>query len=185
MKNMHLLRGIKLVLISLGILCLVATQIHAATYTLVKTIDLYPLVGDYGSIEVDVVGNQLYVANWEQDKYFRIDPVTSSLLGSFSLGNGILMDNHGSEYNPTTGRILHVSDREAGGSLNYDAFFETDTNGQVVRGPYPLYGPGLKPELAPMLSLWTRSAVGSGCQQFQTLKVSPKSILMMARFSIK
>jgi hypothetical protein len=59
------------------------------------------------------------------------------------------MDNRGSEYNPTTGRILHASDVEAGGSLTNDASFETDTNGVVVKGPYPLYGPGPKPELDP------------------------------------
>lgn len=122
-------------------LCLPA-QTQADTFTLVKTIDLLPLVGDDGSIEVDVVDNQLYVANWIQDKYFRIDPVTGNLLGSFSLSNGILMDNHGSDYNPATGTILHARDRDGGGPLGYDAFFETDTNGVLTKGPYPLFGPG-------------------------------------------
>lgn len=140
MKNIH--RGLWLILISMGFLFLAATQTHASSYTLVKIIELNPLVGDDGSIEVDVVGNQLYVANWIQDKYFRIDPITGNLLGSFSLSNGILMDNHGSEYNPTTGRILHVSDDDAGGPLGFDAFFETDTEGVLLRGPYNLFGAG-------------------------------------------
>lgn len=124
------------------VIIFIGTQAQASTYSLVKAIDLNPLLGDDGAIEVDVVGNQLYVANWVQDKYFRIDPSTGNLLGSFALSGGILMDNHGSEYNPTTGRILHVSDAAAGGSLGYDAFFETDKNGVVVRGPYDLFGPG-------------------------------------------
>ncbi len=128
-----------LVIALLALLCLPVTQSFAETFSLVKTIDLLPLVGDDGSIEVDVVGNQLYVANWRQDKYFRIDPVTSAVLGSFSLGSGILMDNHGSEYNPTTGLILHASDRDAGGTLGYDAFFQTDTNGVLKKGPYQLF----------------------------------------------
>jgi len=137
MKNMHQFRGLGLIFISLGILCLIATQTRAASYTSLKPIDLYPLVGDYGSIEVDVVGNELYVANYMQDKYFRIDPFTETLISSFSLGNGLTIDNHGSEYNPTTGLILHANDRE-GSPLNYDAFFATNTNGVVVKGPYPL-----------------------------------------------
>ena len=137
MKNMHVLKGFKVILISTGILFLVAAQVLAASYNLVKTIDLVPLVGNNDSIEVDVVGDQLYVANWVSNKYSRIDPVTSTLLSSFSLSTGIGIDNHGSEYNPTTGLILHASDREVSG-LGYDAFFATNTNGQVVRGPYPL-----------------------------------------------
>ena len=131
-----------LVIALLGFLCFPTTQSYAETFTLVKTIDLNALIGDAGSLEVDVVGNELYVANYSLDKYFRIDPVTSNLLGSFSLSNGILIDNHGSEYNPANGRILHVSDRDAGGTLAYDAFFETNTNGVLTKGPFPLFGPG-------------------------------------------
>jgi hypothetical protein len=67
----------------------------------VKSIDLYPLVGGTENHEVDVVENGLYVQNWAFDRHFRIDPLTSTLLGSFTLSNGILMDNHGSDYNPT------------------------------------------------------------------------------------
>ena len=118
------------------------TQAQSATFTLVKSIDLNSLVGNDGSIEVDVVGNELFVANWIQDKYFRIDHGTGALIDSFSLGNGILIDNHGSEYNPTTGLILHASDQDAGGTLGgYDAFFATNTNGQVVGETYCLFGP--------------------------------------------
>ena len=140
MKNMYLHRCLGLILISLGILCLIATQTHAETFTWVKDIYLNPLVGDNESIEVDVVGNQLYVANWEQNKYFRIDPFTGNLLSSFYLGSGLWIDNHGSEYNPTTGLILHAN--EAGGALAVDSFFATNTNGVVVQGPYPLAIPG-------------------------------------------
>jgi DNA-binding beta-propeller fold protein YncE len=117
-----------MILIALGFLSILSTQIHAVSFSLAKTIDLNSLVGDWGSVEVDVVGDELYVANWIQDVYYRIDPVTNSVLGSISLSNGILMDNHGSEYNPTTGRILHASDDDSGGTIGYDAFFETDTN---------------------------------------------------------
>jgi DNA-binding beta-propeller fold protein YncE len=123
-------------------LCFPTTQSYAETYSLVKTIDLYPIVGSMQNYEVDVVGNELYVQNWELDRYFRIDPVTSALLGSFALSNGILMDNHGSDYNPSTGRIYHVSDDDAGGTLAYDAYFQTDINGVVTKGPYDLFGPG-------------------------------------------
>ena len=131
-----------LVIVLLTLLCVPATQSYAETYSLVKTIDLLPLVGDDGSIEVDVVGNELFVANWIQDKYFIINPITDELIDSFSLGNGILIDNHGSEYNPTTGLILHASDQDAGGTLgSYDAFFATNTNGQVVGETYRLFGP--------------------------------------------
>ena len=131
-----------LAIVLLALLCLPFTQSYAETYSLVKTINLVPLVGDDGSIEVDVVGNQLYVANWIQDKYFKIDPVTEEVVDSFSLSNGILMDNHGSDYNPATGTILHARDRDGGGPLGYDAFFETDTNGVLTKGPYLLFGPG-------------------------------------------
>ncbi len=70
MIDKHLLRAFKLSLISIGILFCFTIQSHAASFTLVKTIDLKPLVGDVGSIEVDVVGDELYVANWMQDKYY-------------------------------------------------------------------------------------------------------------------
>jgi hypothetical protein len=144
MNTIHknLFRAYKMSLISLGILFCFVTQTHAVSFTLVKTIDLNPLVGDNGSIEVDVVGDELYVANWIQDVYYRIDPVAGNVLGSFSLGNSILMDNHGSEYNPTTGRILHTSDDDAGGALGFDAFFETDTTGVLLNGPFDLFGAG-------------------------------------------
>jgi DNA-binding beta-propeller fold protein YncE len=131
-----------LVIAFLALLCIPVTQSFAETFTLVKSIDLSPLVGDDGSIEVDVVGNQLYVANWKQDKYFRIDPITEKLLGSFSLGNGILIDNHGSEYDPTRGLLIHASDSRDWhhDPPGYDAFFMTDTNGNLVSGPYKLFG---------------------------------------------
>ena len=83
----YLFKTLKLVLVVLATICFFLPQTQAATYTLVKTIDLNPLVGDNHSIEVDVVGDELYVANWVQDKYFRINPLTSGLLGSFSLSN--------------------------------------------------------------------------------------------------
>jgi hypothetical protein len=88
------------------------------------------------------MGDELYVANWVQDKFYRIDPVTGSVLGSFTLGSGIEIDNHGSEYNPTTGRIIHASDDDYGGTFGFDAFFETDISGGVVNGPYDLFGSG-------------------------------------------
>lgn len=146
MIDKHLLSALKLSLISVGILFGFVIQTHATSFSLVKTIDLLPLVfdnpGNPGNHEVDVVGNELYVQNWILDRYFRIDPGTSTLIGSFALSDGILMDNHGSEYNPTTGRILHASDDDDGGTLTYDAFFETDINGTVTRGPFDLFGPG-------------------------------------------
>ena len=141
-----LFKGLKIILISISILCLVAVQARATSYILAKSIDLLPLIGDDGSIEVDVVGDELYVANWVQDRYFRIDSVTGSLVGSFALGSDILMDNHGSEYNPITGRILHASDDDAGGNPGYDAFFETNTSGVLVKGPYDLFGIGKNSE---------------------------------------
>jgi len=135
-------KTLTLVLFTLTVLFFLPPRTHALTFSLVKTIDLNPLVGDNHSIEVDVVGNELFVANWFQDMYYRIDPVTGALLGSFSLSEGILMDNHGSEYNPITGSIFHASDDDAGGPLGFDAFFETDINGVLLRGPYDLFGPG-------------------------------------------
>lgn len=138
----YLFGAFKLSLVTLGILCCLAATTFAATFTLVKTIDLNPLVGNDGSIEVDVVGDELYVANWMQDLYYRINPITETILGSFSLGSSINIDNHGSEYNPTTGRIIHASDDDYGGSFGFDAFFETNTTGVVVNGPYDLLGPG-------------------------------------------
>ena len=142
MIDRYFFKSFKLSLVVLGCICFVATQTHATSFSLVKTIDLRPLVGDDDSIEVDVVGDELYVANWRQDIYYQIDPVTEGILDSFSLSEGILLDNHGSEYNPTSGRILHVSDDDAGGSLGFDAFFETDINGVLVNGPYDLFGAG-------------------------------------------
>ena len=133
------------VIVLLALLCVPATQSSADTFSLVKTIDLYPVIGNSNNHEVDVVGNELYVQNWELNRYFRINPVNSKLLGSFALTNGsnvILMDNHGSDYNPTTGTIYHVSDDDHGAYPFYDAFFETDTAGNLVRGPYDLFGPG-------------------------------------------
>jgi DNA-binding beta-propeller fold protein YncE len=134
-------KGVLLIAL-LAVLCFPVTQSFAETFTLVKTIIISPLIGGSQNNEVDVVGNELYVQNWEFDKYFRIDPVTSTLLGSFALSNGILMDNHGSDYNPITGRMYHVSDDDAGGPLPYDAYFQTDINGVVTKGPYDLFGPG-------------------------------------------
>jgi hypothetical protein len=137
----YVFKTLKLALLALAILCFLSPQTQAATYTLVKTIDLDPLVGNNQSIEVDVVGDELYVANWGQDLYYRIDPVTGTLLGSFSLGNGILIDNHGSEY--AGGSIFHASDDDYGSSpLGSDLFFETDTDGVVLSGPYDLFGTG-------------------------------------------
>ncbi len=116
---------------------------HATSFTLDRTIDLYPIVGSVENYEVDVVGNELYVQNWVFDRYFRIDIETSTLLGSFALSDGILMDNHGSDYNPVTGTIYHVSDDDDQAStLAYDAFFQTDINGVVIDGTYDLFGPG-------------------------------------------
>ena len=141
-KNLFYMRLLWLTFISLAILKFGVVSPYAQTFSLVKSIDLTPLVGDDGSIEVDVVGDELYVANWRQDKYYRIDPVSSNVLGSFSLDGGILIDNHGSEYNPATGTILHARDDDAGGYPGFDAFFETDINGNVLNGPYDLFGPG-------------------------------------------
>ena len=141
----YLFGAFKLNLVTLGILCCLVAPTYAANFTLVKTIDLYSLVGNNGSIEVDVVGDELYVANWIQDHYYRIDPITETVLGSFSLSdgiNGINIDNHGSEYNPTTGHIIHARDDDDGGYPIFDAFFETNTTGIVVTGPYDLLGPG-------------------------------------------
>jgi len=131
-----------LVIALLALLCVPATQSYAETYSLVKTIDLLPLVGDDGSIEVDVVGNELFVANWIQDKYFIINPITDELIDSFSLGNGILIDNHGSEYDPVRGLLIHASDSRGWhhDPPGYDAFFMTDTSGNLVSGPYKLFG---------------------------------------------
>jgi len=123
MKRNLIAIGITVFLV-MGLHLCIPSQTQAATFTLVKTIIISPLIGGSQNNEVDVVGNELYVQNWEFDKYFRIDPVTSTLLGSFALSNGILMDNHGSDYNPATGTIYHVSDDDAGGTLAaYDAFF--------------------------------------------------------------
>ena len=124
------------------IILTISAQTQADSFTLVKTINLNSLIGNPGAIEVDVVGDELYVANYVDNKYHRIDPISSTLLGSFALSGGILIDNHGSEYNPTTGSILHVSDDDAGGVLTYDAFFETNINGIVTTGPFDLFGPG-------------------------------------------
>jgi hypothetical protein len=142
MNGIHrnLFRALNLSLISLGVLLFLTIQSHAASFSLVKTIDLLPLVGDDGSIEVDIVGDELYVANWRQDRYYRIDPVTESVLGFFTLGSGIRIDNHGSEYNPATGRLLHARDDDAGGYPGFDAYFETDTAGVLLSGPYELFG---------------------------------------------
>jgi parallel beta-helix repeat protein len=52
------------------------------------------------------------------------------------------MDNHGSDYNFVNDRIYHVSDDDAGGTLTYDAYFQTDINGVVTKGPYDLFDPG-------------------------------------------
>jgi DNA-binding beta-propeller fold protein YncE len=138
----HLFRAFKLSLISLGILFCFTIQSHATSFSLVKSIDLIPLVGNPENFEVDVVGDELYVENSVNEKYYRIDPVTESLLGSFSLNGGIRLDNHGSEYNPTTGRIIHASDDDFGGIFGFDAFFETDTAGNLLNGPFDLFGPG-------------------------------------------
>ncbi len=59
------------VIVLLALLCLPVTQSYAATFTLVKTIIISPLIGGSQNNEVDVVGNELYVQNWEFDKYFR------------------------------------------------------------------------------------------------------------------
>ncbi|MBW2060754.1 MAG: VPLPA-CTERM sorting domain-containing protein [Deltaproteobacteria bacterium] len=138
-----IIRSFGVLLISFAIIFTISAQTHAASFSLVKIIDLTPLIGNPATIEVDVVGDELYLANYVDEQYHRIDPITSTLLGSFALGNGIRIDNHGSEYNPATGRILHVSDDDAGGTLiTYDAFFETDINGHVTMGPFDLFGPG-------------------------------------------
>jgi hypothetical protein len=41
-------------LLFFGLLFSVSTQTQAENFTLVKTIDLYPMAGDDGSLEVDV-----------------------------------------------------------------------------------------------------------------------------------
>lgn len=138
----HIYEILWLFFISLSILIFGIAQSHAQTFSLVKIIDLSPLVGDDGSIEVDVVGDELYVANWRQNKYYRIDPVSSTVLGLFTLGGGILIDNHGSEYNPVKETILHARDDDAGGYPAFDAFFETDISGTLIDGPYDLFGSG-------------------------------------------
>jgi hypothetical protein len=52
-----------LVIVLFAWLCIPATQSNAETFSVVNTIDMYSLVKDTGSIELDVVGNELYVAN--------------------------------------------------------------------------------------------------------------------------
>ncbi len=63
-----------------------------------------------------------------------------SVLGSFTLGSGIKIDNHGSEYNPVTGRLLHARDDDDGGYPGFDAYFETDISGGVVNARMTFLG---------------------------------------------
>jgi hypothetical protein len=107
-----------------------------------SAIDLTAL-GVQSVIELDWVNGELWAADAAANRYVRIDPAIPAALGNVTYPFPI--DDHGSEFDASSGRLLHVIDDDEGFGT-FDSYAETNLSGGVQSGPHNLAAPSEDPQ---------------------------------------
>ena len=128
-------------LFSLPLMLPVQSSAQPVEFTFLKSIDLTSLnIPIPRAFEVDVVGDQLFVASFRNQRYYRLDLATETVLGSFR--PAFRFEDHGSDFDLATDQLLHAIDDDGISGFLFDSFAETDLNGKLTRGPFDIFDAG-------------------------------------------